>query len=138
MALSLKPRHLKRYGEIARLLVKYGRGDLVRASGMDGSLVPWEEQPITGRAEHLADDLERLGPTFVKLGQVLSTRTGRLYKGLVLGSRMATEAATFSSMPGASPQLAASSNGTFPPSGEIRPTGLAVTNPSTGSGCARR
>jgi hypothetical protein len=29
-------------------------------------------------------------------------------------------------------QLAASSNSAFPPSGEIRPTGLAVTNPSTG------
>ena len=29
-------------------------------------------------------------------------------------------------------QLAASSNNAFPPSGEIRPTGLAVTNPSTG------
>jgi hypothetical protein len=28
-------------------------------------------------------------------------------------------------------QLAAS-NGAFPPSGEIRPTGLTVTNPSTG------
>jgi hypothetical protein len=30
-------------------------------------------------------------------------------------------------------QLAASANVSFPPSGEIRPTGLAVTNPSTGS-----
>ena len=30
-------------------------------------------------------------------------------------------------------QLAASANNAFPPSGEIRPTGLAVTNPSTGS-----
>jgi hypothetical protein len=30
-------------------------------------------------------------------------------------------------------QLAASANISFPPSGEVRPTGLAVTNPSTGS-----
>jgi len=30
-------------------------------------------------------------------------------------------------------QLAASANIAFPPSGEVRPTGLAVTNPSTGS-----
>lgn len=30
-------------------------------------------------------------------------------------------------------QLAAASNVAFPPSGEIRPTGLSVTNPSTGS-----
>ncbi|HKP25850.1 MAG TPA: hypothetical protein VJV39_18425 [Dongiaceae bacterium] len=30
-------------------------------------------------------------------------------------------------------ELAASGNSAFPPSGEIRPTGLTVTNPSTGS-----
>lgn len=30
-------------------------------------------------------------------------------------------------------QLAAGANSSFPPSGEIRPTGLSVTNPSTGS-----
>ena len=78
MPLSLKPRHIKRYGEIARLLVKYGRGDLVRSSGLDGSLVESTEAASTGRAENLADDLERLGPTFVKLGQVLSTRADLL------------------------------------------------------------
>jgi predicted unusual protein kinase regulating ubiquinone biosynthesis (AarF/ABC1/UbiB family) len=80
MGLSLKPRHIKRYGEMARLLVKYGRGDLVRSSGLNGALVSWEEdeQPGEGRAEHLADDLERLGPTFVKLGQLLSTRADLL------------------------------------------------------------
>ena len=30
-------------------------------------------------------------------------------------------------------QLAASGSSSFPPSGEIQPTGLSVTNPSTGS-----
>jgi ubiquinone biosynthesis protein len=80
MALSLKPRHIKRYGEMARLFVKYGRGDLVRSSGLNGALVSWEdaEQAGNGNAEHLADDLERLGPTFVKLGQLLSTRADLL------------------------------------------------------------
>jgi predicted unusual protein kinase regulating ubiquinone biosynthesis (AarF/ABC1/UbiB family) len=79
MALSLKPRHIKRYGEMARLLVKYGRGDLVRSSGLNGALVSWEDEPTgTVRAEQLADDLERLGPTFVKLGQLLSTRADLL------------------------------------------------------------
>jgi len=80
MGLSLKPRHIKRYGEMARLLVKYGRGDLVRSSGLNGALVSWEDedQPGDGKAEHLADDLERLGPTFVKLGQLLSTRADLL------------------------------------------------------------
>ena len=79
MGLSVKPRHIKRYGEIARLMVKYGRSDLVRSSGLDGALVTGEdERSQTGRAEHLADDLERLGPTFVKLGQLLSTRADLL------------------------------------------------------------
>ena len=79
MALSLKPRHIKRYGEMARLLVKYGRGDLVRSSGLNGALVNWEDEPTGAvRAEQLADDLERLGPTFVKLGQLLSTRADLL------------------------------------------------------------
>ena len=80
MGLALKPRHIKRYGEMARLLVKYGRGDLVRSSGLDGALVNLDEEQHTGtvRAEHLANDLERLGPTFIKLGQVLSTRADLL------------------------------------------------------------
>jgi len=35
MALPLKPRHLPRYRDIARLLIKYGRRDLLRGSGID-------------------------------------------------------------------------------------------------------
>src|SRR6476646_8154828 len=53
-----KPKHLKRYQQIAWLLVKHVRSDLAPAAG----------------AESLATDLEALGPTFVKLGQLLSTR----------------------------------------------------------------
>ncbi|HYD09130.1 MAG TPA: AarF/UbiB family protein, partial [Acidimicrobiales bacterium] len=57
MATALRFGHLRRYGEIGRLLVKYGRGDLAEEAGFE-----------------LADELESLGPTFVKLGQLLSTR----------------------------------------------------------------
>src|SRR5262245_27128618 len=35
MALTLKPSHLPRYRDIARLLIKYGRSDLVRGSGVE-------------------------------------------------------------------------------------------------------
>jgi predicted unusual protein kinase regulating ubiquinone biosynthesis (AarF/ABC1/UbiB family) len=78
MGISLKPQHLKRYKDIALLLWKYGRSDLVKNAGLDDvlkeeatSLAEVESPP---EAKALADDLERMGPTFIKLGQLLSTR----------------------------------------------------------------
>lgn len=61
---------MKRYHDVARLLAKYGRPDVfgdpegVRASSPEES----------AKAEELTDDLVKMGPTFVKLGQLLSTR----------------------------------------------------------------
>ena len=76
MGISLKPQHLKRYQQIAWLFVKYGRSDLVKETGLEEALTA--EQRISpkeaAKADELAADLEKLGPTFVKLGQLLSTR----------------------------------------------------------------
>ena len=80
MGLSLHPARLKRYKDVARLLFKYGRGDLVARAGLDDALAG-EELP-SGRGapapKELAADLERLGPAFIKLGQLLSTRADLL------------------------------------------------------------
>src|SRR4051794_41052865 len=73
------PQRLGRYGELARLLVKYGRSDIVRQAGLDPALAE-ETVPEEAHEEgdELAADLERMGPTFIKLGQLLSTRADLL------------------------------------------------------------
>ena len=88
MPISLRPERLGRYRDLARLLVKYGRSDLVRGSGLDdlddlaapdaasggNGSAGRDEPPTPAAAEELAGDLEALGPTYIKLGQLLSTR----------------------------------------------------------------
>jgi ubiquinone biosynthesis protein len=76
MKISLKPHHLKLYKEIARVIYKYGRSDLLQDITTAELLDEKEIIRDTGAASpaELAEDLERMGPTFVKLGQLLSSR----------------------------------------------------------------
>jgi ubiquinone biosynthesis protein len=118
--MKLSAKHLKRYREIAALLWKYGRSDLVHQMAADEELIPEAKEKAkeqdsshaqdakesgaprldkssgtvaaeaeaaheatrnhdgkqNGKAtpEGLVDDLEAMGPTYVKLGQVLAGR----------------------------------------------------------------
>ncbi|MCB9933312.1 MAG: AarF/ABC1/UbiB kinase family protein [Planctomycetes bacterium] len=77
MKISLKPQHLKRYRQIASLMLRFGFSELVRSSGLE-DLLGEDLGRITQRAHpkpsELVHELEAMGPTFVKLGQVMSTR----------------------------------------------------------------
>ncbi len=69
-------RHLRRFQQIAQILVRHGFGELVDLLGavppISSRLL--RRRVITGTPQRLRMALEELGPTFVKLGQVLSTR----------------------------------------------------------------
>ena len=66
MKISLKPHHLKIYQQLVGLLLKYGRSDLVQDFTVDEVLTEEELKKERGGASpaDLADDLERMGPTF--------------------------------------------------------------------------
>jgi ubiquinone biosynthesis protein len=76
VGLSLKAEHLKRYKDFALLLFKYGRRDLVARAGLSELLPqePDEDETRIPEARELAKDVEKLGPTYIKLAQLLSTR----------------------------------------------------------------
>ena len=76
MKLNFQAIHLKRYREIATLLWKYGRSDLVRQMGVDDLFEARADTRVNGPPpEDLANDLEAMGPTYVKIGQLLSSRS---------------------------------------------------------------
>jgi len=64
-----KQRNLGRLSEIAQVAVRHGFGYAV-----DGRKAGDPETGQTARGRHLRDMLDELGPTFVKFGQLLSTR----------------------------------------------------------------
>lgn len=69
-------RHLRRFQQIAQVLVRHGFGELVDLLGAVPPISSrlFRRRVVIGTPQRLRMALEELGPTFVKLGQVLSTR----------------------------------------------------------------
>ena len=76
-------RHLPRLHEISLVFIRHGLGDVVRRLGIAslvehaGGLLRWGEAPPSSQLEpqqRLRLAFEELGPTFIKLGQMLSMR----------------------------------------------------------------
>jgi len=76
-------RDLPRLHEIATVMIRYGWGDLVRVLGISGALeragriLHWQNTSEISQLDapvRIRRALEELGPTFVKLGQLLATR----------------------------------------------------------------
>ncbi|NMF87597.1 ABC1 kinase family protein [Aromatoleum petrolei] len=76
-------RELTRAHDIAAVLIRYGFGDLVRRIGLAdtleraGKALHWTEPEELARLEppaRVRRAFEELGPTFIKLGQILATR----------------------------------------------------------------
>ncbi len=103
--MKISANHLKRYRQITALLWKYGRSDLAKhistEEGFGLNQEPKEPTPTDAGAEgevgeaspaaaqtspeQLANDLEAMGPTYVKIGQVLAGRPDLLPEAYMKG-----------------------------------------------------
>lgn len=82
-------RHLKRYKEIVQILLKYGFSIVVEKLNIEGVAykIPITNPPAEiknmSTGERLRRAFEELGPTYVKLGQILSTRKDLLDQDII-------------------------------------------------------
>ena len=83
MAQPATTRSLGRLTEIAQVMARHGFGywlqahkltDLLPGRSAEARLAAASENGVSARGQHLREVFEELGPTFVKFGQLLSTR----------------------------------------------------------------
>lgn len=72
---------LATYKDVGALLIKYVPKLSSESTKVEQELAGGRKVEVSDDAEELANDLESLGPTFVKIGQLLSTRSDLLPAG---------------------------------------------------------
>jgi ubiquinone biosynthesis protein len=76
----LRPDHAGKYKDLAVLLTRYGLKDFKVAKGDPTEMILIEKEDeeldpdISRRAESFVESLKAMGPTYIKFGQILSTR----------------------------------------------------------------
>ncbi|WP_432662955.1 AarF/UbiB family protein [Wukongibacter baidiensis] len=84
-------KHIKRYNEIARVFIKHGFGTVLDQLGIlkylnikKKTANSEERDKQLSIGERLRLVLEELGPTFIKLGQIMSTRSDMLSEDIII------------------------------------------------------
>ncbi|OLN29057.1 ABC1 kinase family protein [Desulfosporosinus metallidurans] len=72
-------RHFARLHEILSVLIRHGFGYMLSS----GNLMPLQEKNLALVGVHLRNALSELGPTFIKLGQIASTRSDLLPQPII-------------------------------------------------------
>src|SRR5256885_9582091 len=73
--MKFSPHYIKRYKDLSLLFLKYSEPGMRSKFGLEEDTTPGNGSQ---NAQELPNDLERLGPTFIKLGQLLSSRADLL------------------------------------------------------------
>jgi ubiquinone biosynthesis protein len=68
---EIPARHFVRYYEILSVLIRHGLGYMI----ITGNLLPMQEENLVNVGVHLRNAFVELGPTFIKIGQLASTRS---------------------------------------------------------------
>lgn len=76
---EIPARHFARYYEILSVLIRHGLGYML----ISGNLMSMQEENIAIVGVHLKDAFAELGPAFVKIGQLASTRSDLLPQPIV-------------------------------------------------------
>jgi ubiquinone biosynthesis protein len=78
VSVTSRVQRIGRYADLLRLVARYGGSDLVAGFDNGSPVEDYIDDDVAADAQRLAADLEKRGPTFVKVGQLLSTRPDML------------------------------------------------------------